>query len=173
MDAFLERIIKSISRYDLLNNLLPGIIYVELTERFTLFKFHSEVFWSNLVLYYFFEIVISRIGSIIIEWLLRFLKIIEFVPYKDYLLAEEHDSMVRELSIINNMYRTYISLVLCVLLSVILGYCWPLIICSKDRMLYFSLAVCFSLVVLFICAYRKQTKYIFERCNKIKKENRI
>ena len=32
MDAFLERIIKSISRYDLLNNLLPGIIYVELTE---------------------------------------------------------------------------------------------------------------------------------------------
>ena len=64
--------------------------------------------------------VISRIGSIVVERLLKLLQVknkatkekepyLKFTPYKDYIEAEQNDSLVKILNETNNTYRTIIA----------------------------------------------------------------
>ena len=115
----------------------------------------------NLFIYYFIGLVISRIGSVIIEPFLKKIKFVQFASYEDYVKQEKKDKRIVILNEHNNMFRTFLALM------VVLGI-------TKIYQ-YISIKFCFSqynciilivvLLVLFLFSYRKQTSYIRRRVN--------
>lgn len=156
----MKELLDKISSYNIFNYLLPGILYAVLLSEFSEVDIIQEDIIVGLFLYYFIGLVISRIGSLIIEPILKKMKILKFVEYSEFITACEKDSKIETLYEANNMYRTIIALFLSLLFSklyVFLAtkYEWSL------NTVFCILAV--LLLTMFIFAYRKQTNYITKR----------
>lgn len=156
----MSEIIAKLSSYNLFNYLLPGVIFVYISDNFINSSFIQKDIIIGFFLYYFIGLVISRVGSIIIEPILKLFKFIEFSNYKDFVLASKKDEKLDILSESNNSYRTLISLFIC--LIIFSGYqslfiAIPLIAEYKDIL---SIA---TFLAIFLFSYKKQTKYIKDR----------
>ncbi|HBQ8024382.1 TPA: phosphohistidine phosphatase, partial [Klebsiella aerogenes] len=81
MDGLWEKI----SSYNIFNNLFPGALFVYLLERSTKVMLSTDDIIKNIVLYYFAGLIIGRIGSIIVEPLLKTIKLVKFTPYPEYI----------------------------------------------------------------------------------------
>ena len=110
--------------------------------------------------YYFLGLIISRIGSILVEPALKKAGFVEFASYQDYVSASKKDELIPTLSEANNMYRTFVSLFLCLLL--LKGYEFMASEFPFLREWEIDILVT-SLFVLFLFSYRKQTSYISKR----------
>jgi sterol desaturase/sphingolipid hydroxylase (fatty acid hydroxylase superfamily) len=162
----MKDILNKLSSYNIFNNLFPGILFVLIADVITSYSFIQKDIVLGIFLYYFIGLVISRIGSIIIEPFLKFTSFIHFKDYKDFVKAEKEDPKIDLLSEVNNMYRTLCSLFLMLLL---------LLVFEKIAMIwaflnYNSLIILIiALLVLFMFSYRKQSKYISDRIDSNKK----
>lgn len=161
-----EKFIEKISRYNFFNYLFPGVLFVILAPNFfgiSLILFFHENLIAALFLAYFLGMIISRVGSMVIETFLRWIKFIEFVKHEDYLDALKKEKKVDTLSEENNIYRTLISL-----FSLLLLIKWfvPLLLryMSVGGIYTAILILC---LILFLFSYRKQTKYIKKRIKKV------
>jgi hypothetical protein len=156
----MKELIEKISSYNLFNYLLPGILFAVFTERVTSYKIIQSDIFVALFLYYFIGLVISRIGSIVLEPLMRRTRFVTFAPYRDYVTVAAKDAKLETLSEANNMYRTlcalFVSLGMLKLLEFLAD--WAALSAQTDRFILLGL-----LFVLFAAAYRKQTRYIRER----------
>ena len=63
---FIESLLEKLSSYNLLNNLLPGAIFCYLLKTIVNIDISNNIV-EDLFVYYFIGMIISRIGSIIIE----------------------------------------------------------------------------------------------------------
>ena len=156
----MKEIIQKLSTYNIFYYLLPGIIFVAFLKLFTV---HNLVFGDiiiDLFVCYFIGLVISRIGSLVIEYLLKKIRIIKFSDYKKYIQASKNDEKIELFSEINNMYRTFISLFLCLLL--VIGYDSIRDIFVINKTLE-SVILFVVLILLFSLSYKKQTDYISKR----------
>lgn len=156
MDGLWEKI----SSYNIFNNLFPGALFVYLLERSTKVILSTDDIVKNIVLYYFAGLIIGRVGSIIIEPLLKKIKIVKFTPYGEYISACQRDNKIEILQESANMYRT--------LLSMSLLFLAALFFISKitgDNFV-FSKYLSIFLILVFITSYIKQVKYIVRRINK-------
>jgi uncharacterized membrane protein len=104
--------------------------------------------------------IISRIGSIFIEPILRKSKIVKFSDYEKFISASKRDEKIELFSEINNMYRTFISMFVILLLIVIYEYISEFIPLNDAFKTILGLLV---LTFLFLFSYRKQTEYINKR----------
>lgn len=156
----MKDIIEKITSYDLFNNLFPGVVFVIALEKFTNYSLAEENLVLGVFLYYFCGLVISRFGSIVIEPVLKKLKLLKFEEYRNFISASKVDSKIEQLSEINNTYRTIISLFILLLLVKLYEYL-GLIFPSLQGNNVFSLIL--LLIVLFLFSYRKQTNYISKR----------
>jgi len=160
MNALLEKL----SSYNLLNYLLPGVLFVVVSDAITCHSFVQEDFLLGVVLYYFIGLVISRIGSLVIEPVLRSTRFVRFAAYTDFVSASQADPKLELLSETNNMYRTFCAL-----------FCAILLLWLYDRVEAWlpaigewkGIALVVALLVMFMFAYRKQTRYITQRIGKI------
>ena len=88
----MEKVIEKISQYNLFNNLFPGTLFIIIINN----MFNLDILEYNIliitVMSYFVGIVLSRIGSLIIEPCIK----IKCQSYKDYLVAEKNDPMVKQ-----------------------------------------------------------------------------
>ena len=75
MEDIVKSISSKISSYNIFNNLLPGIIFCVTITKLTRFSMVVDGILEQLFIWYFFGIVISRIGSVFVEWLLKKIKI--------------------------------------------------------------------------------------------------
>ncbi len=163
MESIIKILFEKISPYDIFNNFFPGIVFCSIIKQISSISFSSEGILEKLFLYYFIGIVISRIGSNIIEPLLKKIKIIEFITYNEYIAASKKEPFIKVLSEKNNIYRTVIAMSIVIigvkLYDLILGYIsnnyW-----FSDLIL---LIIFVAIAILFIFSYRKQTNYIKER----------
>ena len=159
MDKFIEKL----SPYNLLNNLLPGaVVYILLDKMLNLGTQGINVA-EELFLFYFVGMIASRIGSIIIEPICKIIKFVQYAEYKDYLDAIKIDPNISTLLESNNMYRTFLSgMILIILVKVYL------VIVTKvySNECFLQIALLGALVVLFALSYRKQTSYIKRRVEK-------
>lgn len=161
----MKEIIDKISSYNLFNYLFPGIIFVVLLRQLTSFDLILENDFLGAFLYYFIGLVISRIGSLIIEPIFRKIKLVKFSEYKDFIDATKADNKVELFSEINNTYRTLASLFFCLLFCIL-----------YDRLLFNILSnynintytITIGLLILFVFSYKKQTGYINKRIEKNK-----
>lgn len=153
-------IIDKLSSYNFFNYLLPGILFVVLAAALTKYNFIQDNILLGAFLYYFVGLVISRLGSLILEPVLQCFGFVHFADYKDFVSASKKDEQIALLSEANNMYRTLASLIVC------LALLW--LYQSLDDKFSFSrnwsaLVVGTILLALFLFSYRKQTSYIKKR----------
>lgn len=156
----MEKFIEKLDSYNILNNLLPGIVLEYLFESILNVKLVDGNLVENLFVFYFFGIVVSRIGSVVVEPLCKKVKWVKYAPHKDYLRASKKDEKIDTLSEINNTYRT----ILAVCIVVLLVKVYLFIVSQIEIPIYCTrLVVIIGLIILFAVAYRKQTDYVVRR----------
>lgn len=161
----MKELLDKISSYNLFNYLLPGVIYVGILNKATSIDLILENNFIGGFFYYFIGLVISRLGSLIIEPILKKWKIVKFSDYGDFIDASKEDDKIILFSEVNNTYRTLISLSLLLGLSVLYDkFIVPLELAS----IWINSALSISLIVLFTFSYRKQTGFINKRIKKHK-----
>ena len=156
----MKEILEKISSYNIFNFLFPGIVFVLLTREITDYDFIPESELLGLFLYYFVGLVISRVGSLIIEPLMKVIAFVKFTEYDDYISASKKDDNIKLLSEVNNMYRTIISMFFLVLLLKAYEWFESSLGFTKEGSLLFLIVF---LLILFGFSYRKQTKFIAKR----------
>lgn len=159
MDS-LKELTDKISSYNFFNYLLPGILFVVIAKELTGMDLILSSHVLGVFLYYFIGMVISIFGSLVIETLLQRLNFIKFSDYKSYVLAARNDNQLDLLSLVNNTYRSLISM--SVLLIILKVYSYLKYALAISNAISLVLAI-IGILVLFIFAYRKQTMYITKR----------
>jgi len=175
MEELGNTILEKISSYNIFNNFFPGIVFCYMINLFTKYELDIGNIWENLFIYYFWGLVISRIGSIIIEKLLLKItiwnkknkqkeKYIKRASYKEYCNASEKYPFIKILNETNNMYRTMVSVFVSVLVIKIFE-----IVSKQFDKLFVKLEIPLEIgllvlgLILFIMSYKKQTDYIRNR----------
>jgi hypothetical protein len=156
----MKELLDKISSYNLFNYLFPGVVYAVIMEYWTKTTLIQENILASAFLLYFIGLVISRMGSLIIEPILKKIGFVKFADYSDFVKLEKDDKKLEILSEANNMYRTLTSLFLIILMS----KAYFLIAGKYDFQGQTNIwVISISLFILFLFSYRKQTSYITKR----------
>ena len=175
MEELLAQIVEKISSYNIVNNLYPGILFVYVLKIMFGTNLLSNNWFENLIVFYFVGMVLSRIGSIIIEPVMKKIKIIKYAPYQDYVKASSIDPLVDTLSETNNTYRTLLSTFICAFvykLGVSINE-----VCLKNKITFLQenkdWILLTLLILLFVLSYVKQTSYVRKRVESVLKRKNI
>ncbi|MCP5534780.1 MAG: hypothetical protein H7A51_00925 [Akkermansiaceae bacterium] len=157
----MEELLKKITSYNILNNLLPGVVLVAAFPDSEISKFCTSNSFFGAIICYVTGVVVSRIGSLLLEPALK--KIAKHEPYADFIAASTKDPKIAELSETNNTFRTLASTGICYMAIVGMSAAdsnWSLLSTYPVT----TKIVCAALLSgLFVFSYRKQTDYICKR----------
>lgn len=156
----MKELLDKLSSYNIFNYLFPGVLFAVLLKEVTSYSIIQENIIIGAFVYYFIGLVISRIGSLLIEPILKKISFLQFAEYKDFVSASKNDPKIELLSEANNMYRTLCSLFLLLLAVKIYKIIEIEAGISGDWNTYILITF---LLVIFLLSYRKQTKYINKR----------
>ena len=170
MDETIKLLVEKFDRYNFLTNMLPGAVLCMALEHFVGYKLLESNEWMlSVILFYFVGIVNNRFGSLVVESSLKRLTIFKFEPYEDYIKAEKIDKKIDVLNADNNSFRSYISVFLLSLLAFIFKTVTNYFPAVKEIE---GFILIFSLLILFICAYHKQTESLRKRIKVALKNSR-
>jgi hypothetical protein len=156
----MKELIDKLSTYNIFNYLFPGIIFVIILKQCSNYNFIQDDIVTGVFLYYFIGLVISRIGSLLIEPILKKTRFLKFTEYKSFIKASKNDPKIDLFSEINNMYRTICSMFLLLLAFRLFDFI------EKEAPIIKSWNIEILIIILFclfIFSYRKQTKYVKDR----------
>lgn len=156
----MKEILEKLTSYNLFNYLLPGVIFAVIAEHITRFSFKQQDIIIGGFVYYFMGLVISRVGSLVIEPALKWVRFLRFAEYKDFVAAARSDARLEELSEQNNSYRTLCSTFLLLLVLKLYERVSTSVSAITQHQTTVLLA---TLALMFLFAYRKQTTYITRR----------
>jgi hypothetical protein len=162
----MKELLDRVSSYNIFNSLFPGVLFAALAEQITNYSFLQPDVLLGVFVYYFIGLVIGRIGSVIIEPILKRLSFVKFADYHDYVAMSKKDEKLDLFSEINNMYRSLASMLILLIAlksyELLEGkYFW-----LKDYSLYTLIVF---LAILFLYSYRKQSEFITKRIEGKKK----
>jgi hypothetical protein len=157
----MEEILKKLTSYNILNNLLPGAVLIAAFPNSEITKFCTANTFIGAIICYVTGVVVSRIGSLVLEPALK--KMAPHEPYTDFIVASSKDPKIAELSETNNTFRTLASTGICYMAIVLVSI--------ADAKWFFitnfpmtTKLICAALLSgLFIFSYRKQTSFICKR----------
>jgi len=149
----MSELLQKLSTYNIFNYLFPGVVFVILLNRYTGINLAVDDVILGMFLYYFFGLVLSRIGSVFFLAPLKGSKNEQFSDYARFIRASKLDDKIELLSEVNNMHRTIIAM-LVVLLAI--SICNGSVTCLLTTSLL-------GIVTLFVLSYRKQTSFITKR----------
>ena len=153
-------VIEKITSYNIFTNLLPGAVFVYAADRYYGTGFISDDLLVNVFVFYFFGLLIGRVGSLLVEPPLKYMQLIRKNSYGQYIDAERSDAKIGVLLEARNVYRSFVALCLLLLILSVYRYAelqFPMI--SEWRGLIATL----FLGILFLISFIKQDKYIVER----------
>lgn len=156
----MSELLEKLSSYNLFNYLVPGVVFVFSASNMTSYSFVASDVFTAAFIFYFAGMVVSRVGSILIEPMLRKAGIIKFAKYEDYVAASKSDPLIETLSEVNNSYRTMSSVFFCLLVLIVfekIGGCFPALA------EYSGVGLVAFLFALFAFSYRKQAIYVYQR----------
>jgi len=153
----MKDLLDKLSSYNIFNYLFPGVLFAVLADKLTSYKLLIDNVVIGVFVYYFLGLVVSRVGSLILEPLLKQIRILHFTPYEDYVRASKLDGKIELLSEINNMYRTLSSVFICLLFLYFYGFLEKKYTVISDYSLVLAIIL---LMILFVFSYRKQSDYI-------------
>ena len=156
----MKELIENIGSYNIFNYLLPGVLYSAIIENVSSLHILPEnIFWAAFICY-FIGMLISRIGSIVIEPLLKKLNFVESRTYQAFIKASKKDSKIEILSEQNNVYRTMIAMCIMVGLTMLYEYFLSQFEVLQALHIYVVLLI---ILIIFLSAYKKQTSFITKR----------
>ena len=156
----MKELLDKLSSYNIFNYLFPGVVFVVILSKTTQYNLIQNDLITGAFFYYFIGLVISRIGSLLIEPILRKSSFVIFADYSSFVNASKVDSKIDILSEVNNMYRTICSLFLLEIIFIIYEKVAAFLLLSQRVGLIFLL---FALFLLFLFSYKKQSSYITKR----------
>lgn len=159
----IKDIFDKLSSYNIFNYLFPGVVFCVIAEKISNFKLIQEELLNAFFVYYLVGMIISRVGSIIIEPVLKKISFVTFSEYSDYVKRSKEDPLLSTLSEQNNTYRTLLSMFLLLLVVDNFEKIQSCFLWLNNHVSSFLLT---SMVILLAFAYRKQTSYIKKRVNK-------
>lgn len=166
----MDKLVEKISSYHLLNFIISGAIFVLFFNKFFEISINDFDIIEKLILFYFVGLVISRIGSIVLEPLFIKWKIVTYAPSKDYIFAEKKDDKLIVLLEMNNLFRTMMTMLFLLLLCFAGRHICRYISITKEVIVVLTLCILF---VLFVLSYRKQTGAIRKRVECAKEKEKI
>lgn len=149
-----------LSSYNIFNFLFPGVLFVFFTKEVTGYNLIQENPLLGVFLYYFLGMVISRVGSVLIEPILKKINFLKNKDYSSFVKASKLDTKLDLLSEVNNTYRTMLSMLILTCLEYV--YLWIKIEFSISHEITLIIATT-SISLLFLFSYRKQTNFITKR----------
>ena len=166
----MEKILEKLDSYNILNNLLPGIVLNFLLERIIGVKIVEGNIIEDLFVFYIMGMVVSRFGSLVIEPICKKIKWVKYADYGEFVKASRKDEKVNVLSEVNNSYRTVFSVCIVVLIAKVY-----LILISKIRAFstITDILILVIITILFAVAYKKQTKYVASRVKKVNEKEEM
>jgi hypothetical protein len=156
----MNELLNKLSTYNVFNYLLPGILFAVFASRLTHYSFLQPDLVVGVFTYYFIGMVVSRVGSLVVEPLLKSLRFVAFANYKDYVSATKKDLKIELLSEANNTYRTLCSLFVLLLVVKLYELLEAKIPALESKN---GIVLIGFLLVMFLFAYRKQTDYVKKR----------
>lgn len=157
----LKLLVEKLSQYNFLTNILPGTVLCLILKSIVGVNIIPDDYYQASIVFYFVGMVNGRVGSILIEPILKKTKIVVFIPYSEFISAEKRDDKITILSQENNAYRSYISvafIALALYISTRILALKPLTI-SID----YKIILLLALFILFLFSYRKQTNFVRKR----------
>lgn len=158
----MDKLLEKISSYNLLNNLIPGSVFCFLLHSVCTIDILSDSIVENLFIYYFIGMVLSRVGSIIIEPIAQKMKLATYADYNDYIAASKIDPKIDILLETNNLYRTIAAAGFLIIFVKIYTV-------AEQHLYVLSFVapyiIAVFLLVIFLLSFRKQTRYIKKRVN--------
>lgn len=113
-----------------------------------------------LAISYVAGVILSRLGSIVVEPVAKKAFKLEFAPYADYCQAEKRYPKLATMNTENNIYRTFVATGACLLLGApLIG----LLGMGNGNALCALVLLATFFIVVFMIAYIKQTNYIVNR----------
>lgn len=158
-------LLAKLSSYDIFVNLIPGSLFVFFLSPTGVYTLQPSSVVGELVLYYFIGLVISRIGSVIIEPMLKFLRIVKYGKYSEFISASAKDTKILVLLEASNLYRTILALML--VCAIALNWDWMArrVVLSQRT---WTLVGCGAVAALFLLSFRKQSGFISKRVDHYK-----
>lgn len=164
----MTELLGKLSSYNIFNYLFPGAVFSILAQQLSLFDVPDDII-QQVVWYYFIGMVMSRMGSILVEPILRKMKFITYSKYSDYLVASELDQKIETMVEVSNTYRTLATVFLALLVSSLFHDL--LAKSGLDAELQKKVVIAL-LLALFILSFRKQVAYISYRVGHSSKGNK-
>lgn len=163
----MDKLLEKLSTYNILNNLIPGATFIWLNNLLDIFSVSLNSVIEQLFIYYFCGMIVSRIGSLVIEKICLKSKIITYASKKHYVAATKKDKQIEVLLETSNLYRTCAGMILTIGVSKIYVmvtqyYAIPILLTKG--------IVLFVLFILFLTAFIKQTRHILSRIEATKEE---
>lgn len=162
----MEKLIEKISSYHLLNYLIPGIIFIVISDNFIGINLYSNNLLESLFEAYFIGIVISRFGSIVVSNILYKFTKEKGETYTNYIKACNKDDKLEILMQDKNMYRSLCSMLILLLITKLIY-----LIINKFQInnnIVFIIGT-ILLIILFSISFLKQNKMISDRIRANKK----
>lgn len=161
----MDKLLEKISRYHLINYIIPGVLTIYLSKQINQIELLTSNMFFDIVMAYALGLICSRIGSLIVEPLLKLIHFVHFADYKDYMSAEKNDPKLTDLNTDNNLYRTIAGSAL--FIAVQMGF---VILKTRYDFVreYSSIIILIAFLLLFLFSYKKQTSYIVKRVDKYK-----
>lgn len=160
----LTKLLGKLSKYEILNNLIPGAVMCYLLS-YIGYQVWLEGWFMNVVTAYVVGLICSRFSSLCIEWLFRKCKFIQWREYHLYNKAKKQRPFIAILQENANMYRTFTSVFLLALAAA--GYkelegCWTFLMTIKPYLLTVSL------FLLYAFSYCKQVNdYVVKNIDEV------
>lgn len=156
----MESILQNISEYRLLNNLIPGGFFVGVLAWAAGWASSEVNFIFIIAISYVAGVILSRLGSLVVEPVAEKVFKVEFVSHEDYCRAEKLYPRLLVMNSENGIFRTFVAVSACLLLGApIIG----LFGMGDGRALSLLVIASAISVVVFMLAYIKQTSYIVGR----------
>lgn len=83
----MKDLLEKLSAYNIFIYLFPGILVAVLSTAVSSFDLLADDIVVGVFLYYFYGLVVSRIGSLVLEPILKRIRVVRFAPYADFVAA--------------------------------------------------------------------------------------
>ncbi len=161
-----ENLIK-ISAYEWFNHFFPGVLFISYLIWSQNLYLNPANIADGVILFcdiYFVGLVISRLGSLIVQPIAKRIKLIEWST--GYYEAEKNDPKLKTLLKDFNLFRNVIATdLLCIFVTT-----YQIIVGQIERSVAIStIVVEIVILVIFLASYQHQSKYIINRINNSKR----
>jgi hypothetical protein len=161
-----NELLSKLSSYNIFNYLVPGALFSIAAKRLGVVDFTDPDLATNLLTFYILGLIISRLGSLVIEPALKKLNLLDHAPYPAFIQAAQKDVKIEVLVEVSNTYRTLASAFLTLLVSYVAAGVPASPTLPEPWLIVATLA---ALAVMFLASYRKQSGYVKRRVEALQK----